>query len=45
MESKLNIDTLTNVMVRRKLGLTNTWERHFDIFPMDVLESYDGECS
>ena len=45
MASKLNIDTLTNSMVRRKLGLNNMGERHFDIFPTEVLERYYGEYS
>ena len=45
MASKLNIDTLTNSMVRRKLGLNSTGEHHFDIFPTEVLERYFGEYS
>ena len=45
MASKLNIDTLTNSIVRRKLGLNNTSERHFDIFSTEVLERYYGEYS
>ena len=45
MASKLNIDTLTNAMVLKKLGLSSTEERHFDIFPTEVLERYFGECS
>ena len=38
MASKLNIDTLTNSMVQKKLGLSSTWERQFDIFPTELLE-------
>ena len=43
MASKLNIDTLTNSMVRKKLALSSTCERHFDIFRTDVLERYYRE--
>ena len=45
MARKLNIDTLTNSMVHRKLGLSSTGERHFDICPMKVLERYNGKYS
>ena len=45
MASKLDIDMITNVMVRKKLGLSNTGERRFDIFPTEVLERYFGEYS
>ena len=45
MASKLNIDTITNDMVCKKPGLSNTGERNFDIFPSEVLEYYFGEYS
>ena len=47
MASKLNIDTLTNSIVRRKLvlNINSTGEHHFDIFPTEVLERYYGEYS
>ena len=45
MAGKLNIDTLTNAMGRKKLGFSNTREHHFDIFPIEVLERYYGEYS
>ena len=43
MARKLNIDTITNAMVRKKLGLSNIGEHHFDIFPTKVLERYYSE--
>ena len=45
MASKLNIDTISNAMIRKKLGLNNIMECHFDIFPIEVLERYFGEYS
>ena len=43
LASKLNIDTITNAMVPKKLGLSNTRECHFDTFPIEVSERYFGE--
>ena len=45
IESKLNIDTITCTMIRKNLGLSNTGEHHFDIFPTEVLERYFGKYS
>ena len=45
MASKLNIDLGNFNMVCKKLGLSNTGERNFDIFPSEVLEYYFGEYS
>ena len=45
MASKLNIDTQTNSMVCKKLGLTSTGERQFDIFPTEILEQHYGKYS
>ena len=45
MASKLNIDTITNSMVRKKLGLSSTGETQFDIFPTELLECHYGKYS
>ena len=45
MASKLNIDTLTNSMVCKNLGLSSIGERHLDIFLTEVLERYYGVYS
>ena len=45
MASKLNIDTISNAMIRKKLGLSNIGEHHLNIFPTEVLERYFGEYS
>ena len=45
MASKLNIDTLTNSMVPKNLGLNSTGERQFDILPTKMLERYYGKYS
>ena len=45
MAGKLSVDTITNAMIMKKLGLSNTGERHFDIFRIEVLEHYFGEYS
>ena len=45
MESKLNIETLTDSMVRKKLGLNSTGERQFEILPTELLERYYGKYS
>ena len=42
MAGKLNIDTLTNVMVHKKLGLSSTGECHFDIFPTENIGALFG---
>ena len=34
---KLNVDTLTNAMVRQKLSLSGFGEKHFDIAPPETL--------
>ena len=45
MVSKLNIETLTDSMVSKKLGLDNTGERQFEILPTEFLERYYGKYS
>ena len=40
MASKLNVETLTDSMVSKKLGLDNTGERQFEILPTELLERY-----
>ena len=45
MARKLNIDTLTNSMVCKNLGLSSIGERHLDIFLTEVLERYYGVYS
>ena len=45
MASKLNIDTLRDFMVRKKLGLSTTGEQQFDILPTELLERYYGKYS
>ena len=42
---KLNVDTITNASIRKKLGLSGSGERHFEITPVGVLERYFGEYS
>ena len=42
---KLNVDTVTNAMVRQKLGLSGLGEKHFDIAPAEVLQKYFAEYS
>ena len=34
---KLNVDTITNTMVRQKLGLSGLGEKQFDIAPAETL--------
>ena len=43
MVSKLNIETLTDSMVRKKLCLDSTGERQFEILPREILERYCGK--
>ena len=40
MASKLNIETLTNSMVRKKLGLNSMGKQQFEILPTELLEIY-----
>ena len=42
---KLNVDTVTNATVRKKLGLSVIGEKHFDISPAETLGKYFGEYS
>ena len=43
--SKLNIETLINSMVRKKLSLNNTGERQLEMFPTELLERYYSKYS
>ena len=43
--SKLNIETLTDSMVCKKLSLDSTGERQFEILPSELLERYYGKYS
>ena len=45
MASKLNIKTLTESMVHKKLGLDSTGKRQFEILPTELLERYYGKYS
>ena len=45
MASKLDIDMLTDSMVRKKLGLSNIGERQIDILPTEMLERHYGKYS
>ena len=42
---KLNIDIITNANMRKKLGLSGSDERHFEIPLTGILERYFGEYS
>ena len=42
---KLNIDTITNASIRKKLGLTATGEKYFEIPLAEDLEKYFEEYS
>ena len=42
---KLNVDTVTNAMVRQKLGLSGLGEKQFDIAPAETLRKYFAEYS
>ena len=42
---KLNVDRITNGNIRKKLGLTATGEKYFEIPPIKDLEKYFGEYS
>ena len=37
---KLNVDTVTNAMVRQKLGLSGLGEKHFDIATAEIHQKY-----
>ena len=43
--SKLNIETITNSMLRKKLSLDNTDERQLEMVPSDILERYYSKYS
>ena len=45
MPKKLNVDTITNTNIRKKLGQSGNGKRHFEIPPARVLECYFGEYS
>ena len=45
MARKLNIDTITNASIRKKLGLFRSGECHFEIPATGALERYFGEYS
>ena len=42
---KLNIDRVTNASIRKKLGLSVSDEKHFEIPPTDELQKYFGQYS
>ena len=42
---KLNVETMMNVTIRKKLGLSTIGEKHFNISPAKALEKYFGEYS
>ena len=42
---KLNVDTVTNAMVRQKLSFSSLGEKHFDIAPAKTLQKYFAEYS
>ena len=43
--SKLNIETITDSMIRKKLSLDNTGERKLEMVPSHILERYYGKYS
>ena len=45
MARKLNIDTITNASIRKKLGLFRSGECHFEIPATGALERYFGDYS
>ena len=45
MAAKVNMDTVNNTRMRKKLGLTRTNECHFEMPPSEVLKRYFGEYS
>ena len=40
---KLNVDTVTNATIWKKLDLSANGEKHFDIPPAETLGKYFGE--
>ena len=42
---RLNVDTVTNAMVRQKLGLSGLGEKYFDIASAETLQKYFAEYS
>ena len=42
---KRNIDRVINASIWKKLGLSRSGERHFEISPTNILEKYFGEYS
>ena len=42
MATQINVDTITNATIRKKLGLSPTREGYFEIPPTEVLERYFG---
>ena len=43
MATQINVDTITNATIQKKLGFSSIGECHFDILPTEVLERYFGE--
>ena len=43
--SKLNIETITNSMIHKKLSLDSTGERQLEMVPSEILERYYGKYS
>ena len=43
--SKLNIQTMTDSMIRKKLSLDSRSERQLEMVPSDILERYYGKYS
>ena len=43
--SKLNIETVTDSMIHKKLSLDRTSERQLEMFPSEILERYHGKQS
>ena len=43
--SKLNIETVTDSIIRKKLSLDSTCERQLEMFPSEILERYYGKYS
>ena len=43
--SKLNIETITDSMIRKKLSLDSTGERQLEMVPSHILERYYDKYS
>ena len=41
--SRLNIETITDMMIRKKLSLDSTGERQLEMVPSHILERYYGK--